>query len=154
MVDAKGVVVAGSGTLEAARALGWEKINVVRTKLTGPEAVAYAIADNRTGELADWDYEALASQLTALAEGEFDMSALGWAEHELEPLLSADWSPPAVAELPGREGKDHVQPIQVTAEQRETIERALSAVREEHDDQSLSEGHCVELVCERYLGGD
>jgi ParB-like chromosome segregation protein Spo0J len=49
----RGVVIAGNGTLAAAVELGWKDIDVVETKLKGQEAVAFAIADNRTAELAD-----------------------------------------------------------------------------------------------------
>jgi hypothetical protein len=34
--------------------------------LKGADATAYAIADNRTAELAEWDEEALAQQLAAI----------------------------------------------------------------------------------------
>lgn len=84
------IILAGNGRVAAAKALGWKKIKAVRTKLTGKEAIAYALADNRTGELADWDVDALSfiaknlitseeleelttgfsiDELTALAEG-------------------------------------------------------------------------------------
>ena len=66
VVDNKGIVIAGNGTLTAARALGWEQIGIVRTGLEGSEATAYAIADNRTAELAEWDVDALMQQLSAL----------------------------------------------------------------------------------------
>ena len=52
-------VIAGNGTLEAARALGWTHIAVVFTDDDPMTAVGYAIADNRTAELAEWDAEAL-----------------------------------------------------------------------------------------------
>ena len=55
VVDGDGVVVAGNGTLAAARELGWQEIAVARTNLKGADAVAYAIADNRTAELARWE---------------------------------------------------------------------------------------------------
>ena len=55
VVDGDGIVRAGNGTWTAAKALGWKEITVVRTTLKGAEATAYAIADNRTGELAEWD---------------------------------------------------------------------------------------------------
>lgn len=41
-------VIAGNGTLEAAKALGWDKIDVVRTELEGSEATAFAIACEKT----------------------------------------------------------------------------------------------------------
>lgn len=59
VVDKHGVVRAGNGTLAAAKALGWTEIDVVVTNLEGVDATAFAIADNRTAELAEWDVETL-----------------------------------------------------------------------------------------------
>ena len=88
VVDEKGIVIAGNGTLTAARALGWDAINVVRTELAGAEATAYAIADNRTAELAEWDDEALAKQLSALQiEDEALVEAAGFSDAELTALV-------------------------------------------------------------------
>src|SRR5206468_1746207 len=67
VIDGAGVVVAGNGTLEAAVALGWKTIAVVRTDLLGAEAAAFALADNRTAELATWDDPALAKALEGLS---------------------------------------------------------------------------------------
>ena len=84
VVDANGVVRAGNGTLEAAKRLGWESIEVVRSDLAGSEATAYAIADNRTAELAGWDETALAAQLGALkAEDAELLAGAGFAEGEI-----------------------------------------------------------------------
>lgn len=66
VVDSAGVVRAGNGTLAAAISLGWSHIDIVRTELQGAEATAYAIADNRTAELAEWDADALAQTMAAL----------------------------------------------------------------------------------------
>ena len=55
VVDAKGIVLAGNGTLTAAKALGWKEIQIVRTDLAGVQATAFGIADNRSAELAEWD---------------------------------------------------------------------------------------------------
>jgi hypothetical protein len=46
--------------------LGWKRIAVVQTELTGAEARAFAIADNRTAELAEWHDEGLAAALDGL----------------------------------------------------------------------------------------
>ena len=95
VVDANNVVRAGNGTLEAAKALGWEEISIVRSDLIGPEMTAFAIADNRTAELAEWDYEILGQVLGALeGDEEGRASELGWAEHELVNILAADWTAP------------------------------------------------------------
>jgi len=78
VIDKNGVVVAGNGTLAAAKELGWDSISAVRTELTGPDAIAFALADNRTAELAEWDVEPLAKTLQALKDIDFDLSSIGF----------------------------------------------------------------------------
>lgn len=63
VVDRRGVVVAGHGVLEAAKRLGWKQIAAVDSKLAGAERIAYAIADNRSAELSEWDEASLAATL-------------------------------------------------------------------------------------------
>jgi site-specific DNA-methyltransferase (adenine-specific) len=87
VVDGDGVVRAGNGTLAAAQALGWVEIDVVRTPLKGSEATAFAIADNRTAELAEWESEALAKELEALVAEGFPVADVGFDEEELKKLL-------------------------------------------------------------------
>ena len=90
VVDSSNVVRAGNGTLAAATALGWDSINVVQTDLQGSEATAYAIADNRTAELADWDESVLAASLSSLADvDETWLSDLQFSEKELAELLAS-----------------------------------------------------------------
>ena len=91
VVDSAGVVRAGNGTLYAAKSLGWETIATVRTDLENAEAAAYAIADNRTAELAEWDNEVLALTLDQL-DGE-TLDATGFDEAEIAALLK-DLEPP------------------------------------------------------------
>ena len=88
VVDVSGVVRAGNGTLEAARRLGWKDIDCVETQLKGSDAIAYAIADNRTAELADWDDDVLAAQLNGLLADDPDLlNAAGFSEEDLAGLL-------------------------------------------------------------------
>lgn len=95
------VVIAGNGTLEAARALGWESITVaeVPEDWDADKARAYAIADNRTAELADWDEVGLASALLELDAVGWDMGTLGFEpavqDLDTEDLEETDAEPPA-----------------------------------------------------------
>lgn len=82
VVGKNGVVIAGNGTLEAARSLGWDKLDIVRTKLEGSDATAFALADNRTSELAVWDDEILNSTLKALEADGFDIGAIGFDDFD------------------------------------------------------------------------
>ena len=89
LVDRRGVVLAGNGTMAAAKALGWQTIRVLRSELEGAEAIAYAIADNRTAELAEWDQEGLLRQLNALQiESEDLFNASGFEMSDLDALIS------------------------------------------------------------------
>jgi ParB family chromosome partitioning protein len=89
VVNAANVVLAGNGTLAAAKSLGWTHIRAVRTELAGTDATAFAIADNRTAELAEWDDDVL-KQLLASPE----IGDVGFDEDEIRKLMaSADDSP-------------------------------------------------------------
>ena len=87
VVDAKGIVIAGNGTLAAAQELGWTEIEIVRTQLEGVEATMFAIADNRTAELAEWE-DSLADVLKALAKADVDLAELGFDENDLAKISS------------------------------------------------------------------
>jgi len=67
------VVIAGNGTLQAAKLLGWThlQVSMCPPDWDADKARAYAIADNRTAELANWDDVALANALV-------DLDAVGW----------------------------------------------------------------------------
>jgi site-specific DNA-methyltransferase (adenine-specific) len=75
-----GVVVAGNGTLEAAKSLGWSKIDVVRvpSDWSADQVKAFALADNRSAELAVWDEQVMAAQLVELEAAGFDIAEFGF----------------------------------------------------------------------------
>lgn len=78
--DGRLVVIAGNGTLEAAKSLGWSEIAVadVPKDWDAETARAYAIADNRTAELAEWDEVKLSSTLLELDSVGWDIKDLGF----------------------------------------------------------------------------
>lgn len=88
IVVRNGVVIAGNGTLQAAKELGWDKIDVVRADdMSATEATAFAIADNRTSEIAEWDAGVLGDTLKGLMEDDFDLSQIGFDAGDLESIL-------------------------------------------------------------------
>jgi DNA modification methylase len=104
VVDGDGVVIAGNGTLMAARDLGWDGLDVVRSDLIGADQVAYAIADNRTAELATWDDDALAATLAGLqCDQTIDEVVTGFSKEEIEELIggmSPDVKEDEIPEVP------------------------------------------------------
>ncbi len=88
VVDEDGVIIVGHTRWKAAKKLGLEEVPVhVATGLSAEQIRAYRIADNKTNELADWDYRLLPEELQALNELDFDLSSLGFTERELSQLL-------------------------------------------------------------------
>jgi len=92
VVQRSGMIVrAGNGRLAAAKALGWTHIAAVVVDDSSIDAVAVAIADNRTAELAEWDSETLATLLDTLPKGV--MADTGFTDADLQTLL-AGLTPP------------------------------------------------------------
>jgi hypothetical protein len=82
-------VVAGNGTLEAAKALGWTRIAASVQPMTEVEAAGYGLADNRTAELARWDFEVVA-RLDKLLRESGESDPVGWSVEELSALRLGD----------------------------------------------------------------
>lgn len=98
VVAKDGTVVAGNGQLEAARALGWTELDVVVTQLSGARARAFALADNRTAELSEWDSEALRAAVASLRkEDDGLLAATGFNADDLLEQLAAGERPPVDA---------------------------------------------------------
>lgn len=77
-------VIAGNGNLQVMRELGWQQVWVTVFPGTAAEARAFGVADNRTGELAEWDSDLLRAALSDLpdhlaAAAGFDLADLAAA---------------------------------------------------------------------------
>ncbi|QEL20688.1 DNA modification methylase [Limnoglobus roseus] len=89
--DEQMVVIAGHTRLKAAIKLGLTEVPVhVAIGLTPEQAKAYRIADNKLGELADWDKELLPLELADLKAADCDLDLLGFDPDELARLLGGD----------------------------------------------------------------
>lgn len=85
VVQKSGMVVrAGNGTLAAAKALGWEAIAAVVVDDDDATAVQFAIADNRTAELAEWNYDALSQILHGMSDQE--KQQVGFSQEDMDKL--------------------------------------------------------------------
>jgi DNA modification methylase len=96
-----GTVLAGNGTLRAALSLGWESI-AVATFEDLEQAKAYAIADNRSAELATWDDQLLVDALSAMDASlretiGFSAAEFGRLLRAVEGLTDPDETPPLPA---------------------------------------------------------
>ena len=83
VVDKDGVIIVGHTRLKAAKKLGIEQVPVLVAKdLSFEQADAYRLADNKTGELADWDMDMLGDELAQIEN--IDMGDFGFDDEELD----------------------------------------------------------------------
>jgi ParB-like chromosome segregation protein Spo0J len=88
VVDTEGVIIVGHTRYKAALKLGLEKVPVHVAKDLTPEQIkAYRIADNKTADLSDWNYDLLPIELAELKSCDFDLGLLGFDPDELARLL-------------------------------------------------------------------
>jgi len=76
----QGIILAGNGTVQAAQYLGWKNIDIaeVPSDWSDEQARAYALADNRSSELAEWHEEVLAETLIELQQQGWNIADLGF----------------------------------------------------------------------------
>lgn len=79
VVDKDNVIIVGHTRYLAAQELGLTEVPViVAGNLSDEQARAYRLADNKTGELAGWDFEKLALELEQIED--IDMGDFGFIE--------------------------------------------------------------------------
>lgn len=158
-------IIAGHGVVAAARALGWQTIQVDALDPDMPEAVAlaYLVADNELARLADPDQAALAALLQELGDGDAGLlAAMGYDDGELRELLAAletpsgdDW----VAGFGGLPDEDRAPFQQMTFtlhdEQAEQVKRAIGVAQQIGDfadsPNQNSNGNALALICETFV---
>jgi ParB family chromosome partitioning protein len=154
VVDAKGIVLAGNGTLTAAQELGWTEIQIVRTDLAGVEATAFAIADNRTAELAEWE-DSLNDVLKSLQDEGVDLADLGYSPEDIGQFAVAEAEAPALKD--GDRAPFRQMTFTVHDEQFEEVEAAMSKAKEEGGGESAvnenSNGNALAFICGRFNRG-
>jgi ParB-like chromosome segregation protein Spo0J len=101
--------------------------------------------------MAEKDAGQLAALLGTLKDQNDNLAALVWPDYIIDPLLSADWEPPEEGEMPTKEQKSEQDVLRLTAEQRETIDEAITKCREFNESDELTDAQCVELICREYL---
>ena len=83
VIDAQGVIVAGHTRVKAAKELGMKEVPcIVADDLNEEQIRAFRLADNKVGEIAEWDFEKLAQELEAIAD-KYNMDEFGFVAQEL-----------------------------------------------------------------------
>ena len=79
LIDKDNRIIAGHGRVLAAKQIGLESVPCVYVEgLTDAQRRAYILADNRLGEITDWDTDMLNMELSDLDALDFDVSITGF----------------------------------------------------------------------------
>ena len=103
VANKNGEIIAGHTRWKAALGLRLEKIPVRFMDLTDEEAHAMALADNKLGEIAEWDEEALGKALKETSQEFIDVSGFGEGRED-----ELDFSEAAIEESEGLEPEFYV----------------------------------------------
>jgi site-specific DNA-methyltransferase (adenine-specific) len=116
LVDRNNVLVAGHTRLEAVkriiqrdptRAADLGQLPCFRADdLTEDQVRAFRLVDNKTSELAEWNFDMLATEVELLTEAGINLTEFGWAQEEIDCLKSVvaeDCLDPSTWERPAEE---------------------------------------------------
>lgn len=93
IIDKENVIVAGHTRYKAAIKLGLEKVPcIIADDLTEEQIRAFRLADNKTGEIADWDYNILNFEMENIFD--IDMSLFHFEIENIEDNFSTDFELP------------------------------------------------------------
>ena len=105
-------------------------------------------------ELAEKDTDALAGLLSDLSKQQDNLASLVWPDYIVDPLLADNWEPPGQPagddSGDGGEKETKAPPVVLTGEEREALHTAVAECRKYHEDESLTEGQCIVLICQHY----
>jgi site-specific DNA-methyltransferase (adenine-specific) len=80
-------IIAGHTRWKAAKDLGLKTVPVIILELTDTQRRAFSLADNKTAEIADWDFPKLREVLAKLDSEKIDLNNLGFSDEALRRLL-------------------------------------------------------------------
>lgn len=99
VVDKDNVIIVGHTRLQAARQLGFTEVPVlIADDLSEEQVRAYRLADNKTAEFAEWDFDKLDEELSGILD--IDMTDFGFEFEEEQPEVVEDDFEPELPEEP------------------------------------------------------
>jgi ParB-like chromosome segregation protein Spo0J len=111
--DGTYVVIAGNHQLQAAKNLGWEKIAAVQMNVDEAQAVAFALADNRTMELGHTDNSVLNEMVVDMWDDFPELfEGLGWDEFEIAAIEESQFASEEVSPI----ADGYFTPVMVNSE--------------------------------------
>lgn len=81
IIDKDNVIVTGHTRYKAAKLLGLEEVPcIIADDLTPDQVAAFRLADNKVGEIAQWDQDMLMQELEKITDIDMEKLDFSWAE--------------------------------------------------------------------------
>jgi len=87
LCDQNLTIIAGHTRWKAAKKIGMNTVPVIVVEMTDAQRKAFTIADNKTAEIADWDFPKLKDILEELRFEDVDIKSLGFSDEEIRRLI-------------------------------------------------------------------
>ena len=156
LCDQNMMIVTGHTRWKAAKRLGLQSVPVIQLEMTDVQRCAFTVADNKTGELAGWDYGRLEKVLEKLAAAKVELPSLGFSEAELQALLAPpkdfDWDA-FEKQMEGlRESAYVLLPVKVLMHEKDRLNSAIRERARRHGvadkDFAIAAGKLLSLLLE------
>ncbi|MCK4830125.1 ParB N-terminal domain-containing protein [bacterium] len=135
LCDQELTIIAGHTRWKAANKIGMNSVPVIILELSEAQREAFAIADNKTGEIADWDYSRLREILEKLKRKKIHLPSLGYSQGELHALLTPqkefDWKAFEERFKSKLTSMYVFFPIKVSLEMKDLFKRAIKELADE-----------------------
>ena len=100
IIDQNGTIICGHARLKAAIQLGLDEVPTITAEgLSDDQIRAFRLADNKTAEIAGWDFDMLLQEFQGLSADDFDLNLTGFNEFEQTEYGQPD----AIPERPDRD---------------------------------------------------
>ncbi|MHC4537727.1 MAG: ParB N-terminal domain-containing protein [Planctomycetota bacterium] len=154
LCDQQFAIIAGHTRWKAAKKIGMRSVPAIVLQVSEAERKAFAVADNKTAELSDWDYPKLRKVLEELKRKKIDLPSLGYSKSELQALLARqrdfDWKAFEEQFKAKLTPMYALLPVKVAAETKEAFNEAIKRVASEHrikeKDSAKVAGHVFGLL--------
>ena len=129
-------IIAGHTRWKAALKLGLSKVPVVLLDIGNTDAVAFALAENRLSQIAEWDFDGLGEVLSELVTNDADVKSLGFSEEEIAAMMTPE------SEVEWRDLEEHLQststkefvlhPVKIKPAEKKAFRSKLDRLAKEH----------------------
>lgn len=125
IIDSNNVIIAGHTRLKASKKLGYKEVPcIIADDLTPEQIKAFRLADNKVGEIAEWDFNILDGELAEISV--LNMEDFGFDKGIDDNGFGTDFELPS-----GEKGNIEQMTFTLSSEQATLIRSALEMVRDE-----------------------